>query len=54
MLKRQIESADARKYYQTVNKLRKGFQTRLKACINNSGKLIDGDDKILEHWAKYF
>jgi len=61
MLKRQIESiernwesADARKYYQTVNWLRKGFQPRLKACKDNSGKLIEGDEKILEHWAKYF
>jgi len=37
-----------------VNWLRKGFQPRLKACKDNSGKLIEGDDKILEHWAKYF
>ena len=48
------ESADARKYYQTVNWLRKGFQPRLKVCKDNSGKLIEGDEKILEHWAKYF
>ena len=61
MLMRQIESiernrerADARKYYQTVNWLRKGFHPRLKACKYNSGKLIEGDDKILEHWAKHF
>jgi hypothetical protein len=61
MLKRQIESiegnlerADTMKYYQTVNRLRKGFQPRLKACKYNSGKLIEGDDKILEHWVKYF
>jgi hypothetical protein len=63
MLSRQIESikgnrerADARKYeyYQTVNRLRKGFQPRLKACKDNNGKLMEGDDKILEHWVKYF
>ena len=61
MLKRQIESTekhresvDARKYYQTVNWLRKGFQPRLKASKDNSGKQIEGDEKILEHWAKYF
>ena len=60
MLKRQIESiernrerADARKYYQIVNWLRKGFQPRMKTCKDNSGKLI-GDNKILEHWAKHF
>jgi len=47
MLKRQIESievdrerADTRKYYQTVNRFRKGFQPRLNACKDNSGKLI--------------
>jgi hypothetical protein len=52
MLKRQIEStevdrkkADTRKYYQTVNRFRKGFQTRLNACKDNSGKLVEGDDK---------
>ena len=61
MLKRQIESteidrerADPRKYYQTVNRFRKGFQPRLSACKDNSGKLIEGDDKILKHWARYF
>ncbi|GFG38951.1 hypothetical protein Cfor_12556 [Coptotermes formosanus] len=61
MLRRQIESievdmerADTRKYYQSVNRFRKGFQTRINACKDNSGKLIEGDEKILEHWAKYF
>jgi hypothetical protein len=61
MLKRQIESievdrerADTRKYYQTVNSFRKGFQPRPNACKDSSGKLIEGDDKILEHWARYF
>jgi sorting nexin-29 len=53
-IERNRESADARKYYQTVNWLRKGFQPRLKACKDNSGTLIEGDEKILEHWAKYF
>ena len=48
------ERADTRKYYQTVNLFRKGFQPRLNACKNNSGKLIEGDDKILEYWARYF
>jgi hypothetical protein len=38
-----------RKYCQTVNRLRKGFQLRLYACKDNSGKLIEGEDKILEH-----
>ena len=61
VLKRQIESievdrqrADTMKYYETVNRFRKGFQPRLNACKDNSGKLIEGDDKILEHWARYF
>jgi len=61
MLKRQIEiievereRTDTRKYYQTVNLFRKVFQPRLNACKDNSGKLIEGDDKILEHWARYF
>jgi len=61
MLKRQIESievdrerADTRKYYQTVNRFRKGFQPRLNACKHNSGKQIERDDKILEHWTRYF
>jgi hypothetical protein len=48
------ERADTRKYYQTVNWFRKGFQPRLNACKDNSGKLIEGDDKILEHWVRYF
>jgi len=26
----------------------------LNTCKDNSGKLIEGDDKILEHWARYF
>jgi hypothetical protein len=59
VLKRQIERtevdrerADTSKYYQTVNRFRKGFQTRLNACKDNSGKLIEGDDKILEHWVR--
>jgi hypothetical protein len=61
MLKRQIESievnrerADTRKYYQTVNRLRKGFQPLLNACKDNSRNLIEGDDKILDQWAGYF
>jgi len=61
LLKRQRESievdrerADTRKYYQTVHRFRKGFQPRLNACKDNSGKLIEGDGKILEHWARYF
>jgi hypothetical protein len=61
MLKRQIESMevnqerdDSRKYYQTVNRLRKGYQPRLNACKDNSGKLIEGDDNILQHWVRYF
>jgi len=56
MLKRQIERtevdperADTRKYYQTVKRFRKGFQPSLNACKDNSGKLMEGDDKILEH-----
>jgi hypothetical protein len=60
MLKRQIESiegngekADTRKYYQTVDQLRKGFQSHLNACKDNRGKLIEGDDKLLEHWVRY-
>jgi hypothetical protein len=61
MLKRQIEiievhreKIDTKKYYQTVNRLRKGFQPRLNAFNDNSGKLIEGDDKILEYWDRYF
>jgi hypothetical protein len=61
MLRRQIESievdmerADTKKYYQSVNCFRKGFQPRINACKDNSGKLIEGGEKILEHWAKYF
>ena len=48
------ERADTRKYNQTVKRFRKGFQPRLNACKDSSGKLIEGDDKILEHWARYF
>ena len=61
MLKKQTESievglerVDASKYYQTMNIFRKVFQPRLKACKDNSGKLIEGDDKILEHWVRDF
>jgi hypothetical protein len=61
MLRRQIEStevdmerADTRKCYQSVNRFRKGCQPRINACKDNSGKLIEGNEKILEHWAKYF
>ena len=61
MLKRQIERTevdrdkyDTRKYYQTVNRFREGFQPRLNVCKDNNGKLIAGDDKILEHWVRYF
>jgi len=36
------EREDTRKY-QTMNRFRKGFQHRLNACKNNSGKLIEGD-----------
>jgi hypothetical protein len=46
MLKRQIESiqvdmerADTRKYYQSVNRFRKDFQPRIHACKGNSGKI---------------
>jgi hypothetical protein len=48
MLKRQIERievdrerADTRKYYQTVNRFRKGFQPHQNACKDSSGKLIE-------------
>jgi mannitol-1-phosphate/altronate dehydrogenase len=61
MLKRQIESievnqerAETRKFYQTVNRFTKRFQSRLNACKNNSGKLIEGNDKMLDHWTRYF
>ena len=61
MLKRQIEStdvdwerADTRTYHQTVKRFRRGFQRRLKVCKENSGKLIQGDYKMLQHWARYF
>jgi hypothetical protein len=61
MLTRQIESievdmdrADTRKYYQSVNRIRKGFQPRINACKDNSGKLIEGDEKILEKVGKIF
>jgi hypothetical protein len=37
-----------------VNRFRKGFQPRLNACKDNNRKLIEGDDKILEHWVGYF
>jgi hypothetical protein len=37
-----------------VNGFRKGFHPRLNAYKDNSGKLIEGYDKILEHWAGYF
>jgi len=37
-----------------VKRFRRGLQPHLNACKDNSGKLIGGDDKILEHWAKYF
>jgi hypothetical protein len=61
MLRRQIENievdmerADTSKHYQSVNRLKKGFHPRINACKDNSGQLIEGDEKILEHWAKYF
>jgi len=61
MLQRQIESidvdqesADTKKYYKSVNRFRKGFQPCLNSCKDNSGKLIEGDEKILEHWVRYF
>jgi len=61
MLKRQIESievdrerAETRKFHQTVNRFKKGFQPRLNACKDDSEKLIEGDDKTLDHWARYF
>ena len=48
------EIADTRKYYQTVNHFGKGFQPCLNTYKDNNGKLIEGDDKILEHWVRYF
>ena len=60
-VKRQIESTevdrertDTKKYYQTVNWFRKGFQPCMNVCKDKSGKLIERDDKILEHWARHF
>jgi len=37
-----------------MNQFRKGFQPQPNACKDNSGKLIEGDDKILDHWSRYF
>ena len=37
-----------------MKRFRKGFQPRLNACKDNNGKQIEGDDKILEHWVRYF
>jgi hypothetical protein len=61
MLKRQIESievdqkrAETRKFYQTMIRLTKRFQSRLNACKDNSGKLIEGNDTILDNWTRYF
>ena len=48
------DRADTRKCYPAVNRFRKGFQPCLNACEDSNGKLIEGDDKILEHWGKYF
>ena len=47
------ERGDTMKYYQTVKRFRKGCELRLNASKDNSGKLMEGDDKILERWAKY-
>jgi hypothetical protein len=48
------ERDDRRKCYQILNRFGKVFQPRLNACKNNSGKLIEEDDKILEHCVTYF
>jgi hypothetical protein len=48
------DRADTRKHYQTVNRFGKGFQPHLNASKDNNRKLIEGDDKILEHWVGYF
>ena len=48
------ERDDTKKYYRTVKQFRKGFQPRMNACKDNSGKLIERDNKILEHWVRYF
>jgi hypothetical protein len=60
-IKRQIgsievdwERAATKKYHETVNRFRKGIQPCMNACKDNSEKLIEGDDKILEHWARHF
>ena len=37
-----------------MNQFRKKFQPDMNTCNDNSGKLIEGDNKILEHWARHF
>ena len=37
-----------------MKRFRKRFQHNLKACKDNIGKLIEGDDKILERCVTYF
>ena len=45
---------DARKFYQGVNKQRKGYVPQTSACKDKNGNLITEEQKALDRWQEYF
>lgn len=45
---------ESRKFYQTVNKGRKGFESNINMCRDSEGNIITDEEKILERWVENF
>jgi hypothetical protein len=45
---------ERRKFYKSVNKMKRGFQPRMSGCKGKNGKIIGEEKKILERWTEHF
>jgi hypothetical protein len=41
-------------FYQKLNKSQKRFSTRTALCKDKEGRILSGDEMILERWVEYF
>jgi hypothetical protein len=45
---------EARKFYEGIRNIKKGFQPRTTFCRNKKGDLTGGEQQVLDIWTEYF